>query len=163
MILLASHASLAAEFHGVELGSSCADINQVEDELGSSPIPVRSRGGGEYRFSGHAYGRQIEIVYLCKNGTLAIGSYLFRSEEFDAAAEFFRSTYDALRARLGTPHLEHSWDANWGEKTEFPRPGVEPPKGYSASWQGPDFRAHLDLKGKEHWSVVFGIFYTRSN
>jgi hypothetical protein len=164
MILLVSAASVAAEFRGVELGSSCADINQVEDELGSSPIPVRSRGGGEYRFSGQAYGHPIEIVYLCENDTLAIGSYLFRSAQFDSAAEYFRAAYGDLSAKLGATRFEYPGYPDAAD-SQFPHPGMQSPTSYTASWEGPDFSAHLSLTRGPNapWQVVFGIHHARSN
>jgi hypothetical protein len=142
--LLASPAD-AADFRVLDFGSPCDSIRELEGAQGSIPIPwTHSEAEGWYGFRGRAFGREVSILYLCVNGHLCTGNYLFPFEEPDQAVESYRGVYEDLVSRYGKPFVDNTpWQHGVPEKDQ--RFIASDPRRYMTSWRTSGVRTTLSL------------------
>lgn len=97
----------AADFRALDFGAACGAIRSFEETEGSVPIPWDALPGGEYiAFKGRAFERDASIVYLCIQGRLAAGHYLFPPEDHERVVKSFGEIHAALAAAYGDPLLD---------------------------------------------------------
>ena len=94
----------AGDFRVANIGESCSAIAEQETALGSRQIP--SKAAGTIEFVGDAYGREVEIVYLCSKGALSTGNYFFPFQDVREAFASFDDVYKQLSTEYGPPVVD---------------------------------------------------------
>ena len=133
----------AADFRGLDFGTSCDSIRASEEAQNSVPIPWSDTEPEGFRaFKGRAFDREVTILYVCLHGQLRIGNYFFPFESMEAAVDTYRATYDALVAIYGVPFLDTTpWQP--GSESMDPRFLASDPSGYRTSWR--TLRAYVSI------------------
>jgi hypothetical protein len=132
--VLAGPAS-AADFRALDFGSPCGAVRSYEASQGSTPIPWDAMPGGELvAFKGRAFERDASIVYLCIQGRLVAGHYLFPSEDYERVVKSFGEIRAGLAAAYGDPFLDTT-----------PRTVDADATKYVAAWRTPRVRVSLSL------------------
>ena len=139
--------AVAADFRALDVGSRCDAIRSFEESQGSVPIPWHTVPGEELEaFRGRAFERDVSIVYLCIEGRLVAGHYLFPSEDFERVVKSFAEIHAALAAAYGEPFLDTSPRTPHADATK-----------YVAAWRTPRVRVSLSLvpqrKQSSNWQV----------
>jgi len=131
----------AADFRVLNFGGSCAVAPELEKALGSEQIPSQS-GPNQQTFKGRVFGREATIMYLCQEGKLVLGHYLFPKQPFEAALESLHHVYDGLTSTFGVPYIDSSpWQ--YGSPNSNPRVVASDRAMYMAAWR--DARVHLNI------------------
>jgi hypothetical protein len=137
--LLATPAA-AADFRVLNFGGSCAAAPELEKALGSVQIPSQS-GPNQQTFKGRVFDREATIMYLCQEGKLVLGNYLFPKQAFEAALEGLHHVYDGLTSTFGVPYIDSSpWQ--YGSAISDPRVVASDPSMFMAAWR--DARVHVN-------------------
>lgn len=149
----------AADFRVLDFGGSCEAAPKLEKALGSAQIPSQS-GPNQQTFKGSVFDREATIMYMCQEGRLVLGNYLFPKQTFEAALESLHHIYDGFTSIYGVPFVDSSpWQ--YGSASSDPLHLVSPdPVMYMAAWR--DARVHLSLfvrsasrdKIAADWSVL---------
>jgi hypothetical protein len=106
--------AVGSDFRVADIGGSCATIVEQESSLGSREIP----GQVGIAFAGRAYGRDVEIRYLCSKDLLIAGTYYFTFAKVEDAFVAFEEIHGQLSATYGVPVLDHDpWPADPASKT----------------------------------------------
>jgi hypothetical protein len=106
--------TMAGDFRVADIGGSCATIREQEIALGSLEIP----GQVGIAFAGRAYGRDVEIRYLCAKDLLVTGTYFFTFAKVEDAFDAFEEIYGQLSSTYGVPVLDHDpWPSDPASKT----------------------------------------------
>jgi hypothetical protein len=134
--------AIAADFRGTEFDSSCALIADREKALGSQQIPANLAKGPGYRFNGRVLDKDAQIIYLCKDGVLKVGNYVFSDPKYDDAVADYIAAYGQYELAYGSPTLVYSKP---GITPVFPAVGAAEPNNYHASWHLDDVVVHVDL------------------
>jgi hypothetical protein len=133
--------TVAADFRVLNFGGPCADAPKLEKALRSVQISDRS-GPNQQTFRGTVFDREVTIQYLCQNGELIIGNYIFPKQTFEAATETLQHVYDGLRPIYGPPFINTSpWQ--YGLPNVDPRRIESDPQSYHIAWQ--DDRVFLTI------------------
>ena len=140
----------AADFRGVDLGSSCAPVHDLEKEQGSVPIKWREIEGGElHAFNGREFDRDVTILYFCIDGHLFTGNYYFPLEDLDRAVKSFGEAHDSFEAMYGQPFLDTS---PWAFRTDpdlDPRAVSSDPTRYMTTWKTSRVRVTVSLMPRD--------------
>jgi hypothetical protein len=134
--------AIAADFRGTEFDSPCALIEDRERALGSQRIPANLAKGPGYRFNGRVLDRDAQIIYLCKDGVLKVGNYVFSDPKYDDAVADYIAAYGQYSSAYGSPTLVYSKP---GIPPVFPAVGAAEPSNYHASWHLDDLVVHVDF------------------
>lgn len=153
-------AAIAADFRGTEFGSPCAAIEEREKALGSEPIPANLSKGPGYRFNGRAFDRDVLIVYLCKDGALALGHLQFPYGTYDEAVVNYLTAYNFFLSVYGAPFIAY---ARHRDKTStdlaIPKVGDATRDTYYASWIAEGLSTYIALMARrdqagDNWFVM---------
>ncbi len=104
-VFLCSVGAKASPLRGVELGSSCVDTIQVEEQLGSKL--VTSGETSLLGFQGTYGGNTVQIVYRCETNTIQEQAIQFEPLEKDASFELANKILGELVATLGQPGMDN--------------------------------------------------------
>lgn len=138
----------AADFRALDFGSPCDAVQSYEASQGSTPIPWDAMPGGELiAFKGRAFERDASIVYLCIQGRLVAGQYLFPSEDYERVVKSFGEIHAGLAAAHGDPFLDTTPRTLDADATK-----------YVAAWRTPRVRISLSLVSQRkqptvHWQL----------
>ena len=141
-VLLGSQA-VAADFRGTEFGSPCAAIADRESALGSKPAQWSRSGPDFHAFAGSIFDRPVYILYVCRNGALAVGDYQFLKQKYDDALGDFLAAYDHFSAIYGSATLARSPGKKGPAAEVFPSLGV--PEEFTTTWITTELIVHVDL------------------
>jgi hypothetical protein len=143
MLLLLASPTFSADFRGTAFGSSCSSVDAREKSLGSVHVSWSWSDPNFHTYSGHAFDRDVYILYLCNGGVMNIGEYLFPKRKYDDAVGDFLVAYGHFSGAYGSPFIKY------GEKGTampmFPSVGSAEPKEYHASWKADGLLVHVDL------------------
>lgn len=144
-LILVSVQASGADFRGLKFGQSCDGISAIEENLGSKHAAwTRPDPENFHTFSGWAFGREVWIAYLCKDGKFETGHYYFPVETRDASISSFRFMYDQLTVLYGEPFVG---GPPWQEEqnAQDSRAGVDELSDYYVSWRTAPVYAILTL------------------
>ena len=161
-VLLLTSSAGAADFRGVDFGTSCDIVDAHENALGSRKIPGRFGTPLEHRFTGYSFGREVVVLYLCDKDGLRIGSELYHGERFDDVAEHYRAVYARLASLYGPPADEWSERSHRQDRPELPHAGGENQGSFHASWLTAGLLVRLDLARTRDQQWLTGLVVSRA-
>lgn len=132
LILTLAVSSRAADFRALNIGESCATVREWEIAKGSTLTQSPEGSSKSYwlGFRGNAFGRDVYLSYLCRDGLLFTGNYMFPVESLDKAVESYRQIHDDMLSIYGDTSMDESpWNGNIGPMST----SLESPK-YTTSW-----------------------------
>lgn len=155
----------AADFRGTAFGGPCAAIPDREAALGSSLKDQQQTKADShtitwFKFTGKAFQHDVEITYLCSDGQLNSGGYVFGQSTYDQALNDFLAAYGQLVAQLGPPLSQVEDGKSISPTLDLTTLEMPEPITYSASWASAGFYPNLSLLvdgGYEGagWHVVY--------
>ena len=159
----------AADFRVLNFGDACAEVEAKEVALGSKVMPRNDTPRTvAAAFEAQEFGRNLVVLYSCKEGRFYSGNYQLPLEELDDAVRSFREVHDQLLEKYGTPLLDSS---PWHER-EVTQPATisSQPSKCSTDWRTPRVWAHLMIvRGLQRngsiggWQVSLFISLRRTN
>jgi len=142
--------AICADFRGTEFGSTCAAIEAREKALGSEQIRANLSKGQAYQFNGRAFDRDVLIIYLCKNGILALGHLQFPYGTYDEAVDNYLTTYNLFLSVYGAPFITYAKHGATMTTTDFvvPEVGAATRDEYHAAWRAQGLSIRVDLMAR---------------
>jgi len=132
MMTLAVSAT-AADFRALNIGESCASAREWEIAKGSVPttqLPDGTSNSYWLGFRGKAFGKDVYLSYLCRNGSLFTGNSSFSVSSLDEAIESYHQIHDEMLSTYGDSSMDASpWNGNVGRTST----SLDSPK-YVTTW-----------------------------
>jgi hypothetical protein len=107
--LLSWMAAPAFALRGVETGTQCARIPEIETSLGSKPLgssEVQSTGASNFYFQGLSHERAAAISYTCEGGSVTSQTVDVRFEDEGEALVYFTDRHRELSEFFGPPYKD---------------------------------------------------------
>lgn len=131
----------AADFRTSSFGESCEALTEREASLGAQPVESKVTEPGVHTFKAVVFGHDVSVVYLCSEGLLRIGNYLFPRTDRGEAIKVYGVVYASLVSSYGLP----ATDLEFGATGTYAGSSLRERQRLYASWTMPDLSAWVSL------------------